>query len=86
MDRGRGVGGTYLGLGGGGTYLEPGGGVHTLDGGRGSYLDRGYLPCMGEGVPTLDRLCCGRYTSCGKPQEDFIVDSALTLTLGVNGP
>ena len=31
-------------------------GVPTLDGGAGTYLGwgRGYLPWMGEGVPTLD--------------------------------
>ena len=35
-----------------------GGRVPTLDGGGGTYLG------WGEGVPTLYRLCRGRYASC----------------------
>ena len=55
-----GGGGTYLGPGGGGTYLGWRERVPTLDRGR------GYLPWMGEGVPTLNR---GGGTYLGQGEE-----------------
>ena len=85
-----GGGGTYLGW-GSGAYLGWGEGVPTLNGGGAAvtylgwgegYLPwmvgRGYQPWMGGGGTYLGgRLCCGRYASCGFPQEDFLLDLLL---------
>ena len=53
-----------------------GGGVPTFHGGGGIYLG------WGEGVPTLDRLCCGWYASCGFPREDFLVGQVNSSSIG----
>ena len=42
------------------TWMEGGGAGTTLD--------------WWGGVPTLDRLCCGRYASCSFLQEDLLVN------------